>query len=71
MNTNLIHNILNVLGVVVASLIAFDWTTFGFDPAVAAQIAGGVLLLQNVIKLGINVTRDGLGGLVKDQPPVQ
>jgi len=71
MNSNLIHNILNLAGVVVGSLVAFDWTSLGLAPAAAATVAGGLLTAQSLIKLGINVSRDGLSGLVQPQPPVQ
>ena len=70
MNSNLFHNLLNVVGLVVGTLIAFDWATLGLDPVTAAKVAGGVLLADKVIKLGINITRDGVTGRVKNQPPV-
>lgn len=71
MNSNLLHNILNLIGLVVGALVTVDWTAFGMSPATAAAVAGGVLLAQNAIKLVINVFRDGVSGLVKAQPPVQ
>jgi hypothetical protein len=70
MNTNAFHNILNLIGLIVGSLITFDWAGLGLSPAVAATIAGGVLLADKVIKLAMNITRDGIGGLFKVQPPV-
>jgi len=71
MNTNAIHNILNFIGLIVGALIAYDWTTLGLSPGTAATVAGAVLLADKVIKLAINVTRDGIGGLFAQQPPVQ
>ncbi len=71
MNTNAIHNILNLIGLIVGALITFDWTQLGLDASQAAFIAGGVLLADKVIKFAINIFRDGLGGLFKAQPPVQ
>lgn len=70
MNTNAIHNILNILGLIVGSLIAFDWASLGLAPATAAMIASGFLIADKIIKLGMNITRDGFGGLFKTQPPV-
>ncbi len=70
MNTNALHNILNILGLIVGSLIAFDWASLGLAPETAAMIASGFLLADKIIKLGINVLRDGMGGLFKPQPPV-
>ena len=66
----MLHNILNLLGLVIGSLIAFDWAGLGLSPSVAAAIASGVLIADKVIKLAINVLRDGVGGLFKAQPPV-
>lgn len=71
MNTNAIHNILNILGAIFATLIVTDWTSLGLDASQAALVAGWVLLGDKIIKLGMNITRDGLGGLMKPQPPVQ
>lgn len=70
MNTNAIHNILNLLGLMVGSLIMFDWASLGLSPEVAATIASGFILADKVIKFAINIFRDGLGGLFKQQPPV-
>lgn len=71
MNANAIHNILNILGLIVGSLIAFDWASLGLQPQTAAAVASGFLLADKVIKLAMNVMRDGLGGLFAVQPPVQ
>lgn len=65
-NTNLIHNILNMLMVLVPALAAFDWTAF-FDAQTSLRIVGGLALA----KILINVLRDGMLGLYKHQPPVQ
>ncbi|WEZ85755.1 hypothetical protein P6U16_22190 (plasmid) [Rhizobium sp. 32-5/1] len=40
MNTNLFHNILNFIGLIVGTLITFDWTGLGLDPITAAKVAG-------------------------------
>lgn len=71
MNTNAIHNILNLIGLIIGALITFDWTALGFSAEQAALFAGWVLIADKVIKLLINVARDGLSGLFKAQPPVQ
>jgi hypothetical protein len=71
MNTNLIHNILNVIGLIIGALLTYDWTMLGMSDKMAATFAAAVLLVDKIIKLGINLTRDGVSGLVKDQPPVR
>lgn len=70
MNTNAIHNLLNLIGLIVGALITFDWTALGFSAETAAFVAGIVLLADKVIKFAINIFRDGLTGLWKPQPPV-
>lgn len=70
MNTNMIHNILNLIGLIVGALITFDWQSLGFTAEQAALVAGWVLLGDKVIKLLMNIMRDGMGGLFKPQPPV-
>lgn len=71
MNTNLIHNILNVAIIVITGLAGFDWlalgSAVGLDPVLAAKIVTGL----GTLKMIMNVIRDGLAGLVKQQPPVQ
>ncbi len=71
MNTNALHNILNLIGLIVGSLILFDWASLGLSPEMSAAIAGGVLLADKIIKFAINILRDGVGGLWKPQPPVE
>lgn len=66
MNTNFMHNILNLLSLIFGSLVAYDWTAMGFTPA----IAGFIIMAINFLKLVINAARDGLGGMVMPQPPV-
>lgn len=70
MNVNMLHNILNAVGLVIGALITFDWTAFGFSAEQAALFAGWVLIGDKVIKFAMNIFRDGLGGLFKVQPPV-
>ena len=71
MNTNLVHNILNMLGLLVGSMLMFDWTQLGLSATTAGTIGAVFILADKVIKLGINIVRDGITGLVKDQPPVK
>ena len=75
MNTNLVHNILNVAALVVglASLIGCTTTAVGFDCSASLlgpQWGGYAALAFGGIKILMNILRDGLGGLVKTQPPV-
>jgi hypothetical protein len=65
-NSNLAHNLINVLIILVPALEAFDWSPF-FSDAVALQIVG----FLGLAKILINVIRDGFTGLAKEQPPVQ
>jgi hypothetical protein len=65
-NTNLVHNILNVALAVVAVLSLPEVTRL-IPPEYAVFISGVV----GTAKLIINVIRDGIDGLVKDQPPVK
>ncbi len=66
MNTNLLHNVINVLLILVPALEQFDWTPF-FSERTALQIVGAL----GLAKILINVIRDGVSGLAKNQPPVQ
>lgn len=66
MNSNLLHNAINVLIVLIPALSTFDWTAF-FTPEISLKIVGTL----GLIKLAINAYRDGVGGMVAPQPPVQ
>lgn len=70
MNANAFHNILNFIGLIFAAVLTYDWTQLGFTAEQAVVIAGWVLLGDRLIKIGMNLFRDGPGGLFKVQPPV-
>ena len=81
MNTNLFHNIANVTSLALAGMTAvllasgcnqdgdglFDCTTSFINPT---YTTAAIAALQ-VIKIIVNILRDGLDGLAKPQPPVQ
>ena len=81
MNTNLIHNVLNIAIAVLAGVSAFllatgcttlptgqlECSQSWIDPAVAALL---VTVLSG-LKTVINIVRDGFSGLWRSQPPVQ
>jgi hypothetical protein len=65
LNTNLIHNILNVAIGIVGGLAAVDWSI------ITPTRAGLIVAILAGTKTLINVFRDGISGLAKPQPPVQ
>lgn len=65
MNTNLIHNILNTAIVVIPALEALD-----LAPLVGPDKALVIVAVLGLAKIAINLVRDGLFGLAKEQPPV-
>ena len=80
-NTNLWHNVINIvialLAAVTAFLLATGCTTLPtgqlecsaswIDPAYTTTAVTALALLKTVI----NIARDGLAGLSKRQPPVE
>lgn len=66
MNTNLIHNVLN-WAIALVAVFSLPEVMALIPPDLAVKIAGSLAIIKSVI----NVFRDGLGGLVKNQPPVQ
>ena len=66
MNTNLIHNILNILMAGVAALSVPE--VISLFPADTGLMLTGWLA---TLKIVLNVIRDGPTGLVKRQPPVE
>lgn len=82
MNTNLLHNLINIAMIVIAGvtaiLSAMGCTTLpnGELECSAIQflsptLAATILTVLGVVKVLINVIRDGITGLVKEQPPVK
>jgi hypothetical protein len=61
-NTNLLHNILNVVIAILGATATFDWSQF-IGTTLAVKLMAGAALL----KLVINAVRDGLSGMVKPQ----
>ncbi|MBM7048380.1 hypothetical protein [Rhizobium lusitanum] len=80
-NSNLWHNVLTVAMILVAAitagLSAYGCTTLptGALDCSASTIppawSGGIIAALGVLKMVINVARDGVSGLTKPQPPVQ
>ncbi len=79
-NTNMLHNVLNVLitlsALLVAILLATGCTqltdgtlecsqSFIGPGYTAAAVAG-----LSALKIAVNIMRDGVAGLIKPQPPV-
>ena len=66
MNSNLIHNILNI-AIAVVAVVSLPEVMALLPPEIGLTIAG----VAATAKVVINVIRDGISGLVKDQPPVK
>lgn len=80
MNSNLVHNILNIAIAVTAAATAFLMATGCVDTGTTITCeeswinptwAAGAVAVMGVVKTGINLVRDGLKGLTKTQPPVE
>jgi hypothetical protein len=65
-NTNTIHNLLNVAISVMSVWALFDWTQFGLPQNLALRLIAAC----GLVKLTMNAARDGLRGMVEPQPPV-
>lgn len=66
MNTNFAHNIMNVVVMLIGTLIAVDWSTFGLSP----EMTGMVIAALGFIKLLMNAFRDGPANMASPQPAV-
>lgn len=66
MNSNLVHNIINVLIAVIAVLSLPE-----VHQLIPAELSVKIIGVLGVAKLVINTIRDGVSGLTKQQPPVQ
>jgi len=71
MNANAFHNILNYLLAIVGILALQDWTQFGIAPDLALKLVAGFTLAGSILKVIVNIARDGFAGQFKTQPPVQ
>jgi len=65
-NTNLIHNILNAAIVIIPAIEALD-----LAPLIGQDKALVIISALGVAKILINVIRDGVTGMAKQQPPVK
>ncbi|MFT4182664.1 MAG: hypothetical protein QM636_12190 [Rhizobium sp.] len=80
LNTNTIHNVLNILislsALFVAVLLATGCSQFGdgmlecSQSFLSPQITAFAIAGLSAFKIVINIVRDGMSGLVKPQPPV-
>lgn len=81
MNTNLFHNIVNIviaaLAAITAFLIATGCTTLDTGTLECSQSwisptwTTIAITALGVVKVLVNIARDGLTGLTKPQPPVE
>ncbi|NTG74459.1 hypothetical protein G6M02_14120 [Agrobacterium rhizogenes] len=81
LNTNTLHNALNILislsGLLVAVLLAtgctqlLDGTLECSQSSVSPQVTACVIAALGALKVVVNISRDGFAGLIKQQPPVQ
>lgn len=81
LNTNLIHNVLNWVSLLLAGATAIlmtsgctsmvtgaiDCTASWINPIYSAYAISGIMVLKTIL----NVLRDGIGGLFKVQPPIR
>ncbi len=65
MNTNALHNVMNLVLAILAGIEGFNWYVL-FSPDTSLKVAASI----GLAKLVINVWRDGPLGLFKPQPPV-
>jgi len=82
MNTNLLHNIINVVMILVAGITAV-MTAMGCVTLpngelectetlfISPTVATAIVTVLGIVKMLVNVIRDGFSGLAKRQPPVQ
>lgn len=81
MNTNLFHNIANIVMVALAAATAAllatgctslpDGTLDCSGSFIDARWTSIAIMAIGVLKVVVNISRDGLSGLAKPQPPVQ
>ena len=81
LNTNMLHNVLNIMialsALMIAVLLAFgctqsvDGTLECSQSFVAPSYTAYVIAALGALKLVINITRDGISGLIKPQPPIE
>lgn len=82
MNSNLFHNIANILMIVLAGatavLLAMGCTTLDTGAIECSkstflrpELMTIAVTVIGVLKVIVNIARDGFGGLTKPQPPVE
>lgn len=80
MNSNAFHNIVNIVIAALAGLTAILMATGCVEVAGALSCSGSwlspkvaalAITALAVLKVAVNVFRDGFGGMFKPQPPVQ
>lgn len=66
MNSNFLHNLLNI-AIALVAILSLPEVTAVLPPEFGVVVAGVLAALKTVI----NIARDGFGGLFKEQPPVR
>lgn len=82
MNSNLFHNIANIVMIVLAALtaalLAIGCTTLETGALECSkatflrpEMLSIAVMVLGAMKVLVNIIRDGFGGLIKPQPPVE
>lgn len=81
MNSNLFHNLVNFATLILAGLTAAllasgcvetsAGTISCEESFISPNLSAIIITVLMVLKLAVNIVRDGITGLTKKQPPVQ
>lgn len=80
MNSNLFHNLVNVATLVLAGVTAallasgcveVEGSLSCEASFISPELSAIIITVLMVLKLGVNIIRDGIKGLAKKQPPVE
>ena len=81
MNSNLFHNIVNILTLLIGLVTAVLVTTGcieGADGSLSCEasmvdpsLLAWIIPILLILKMMVNIARDGITGLTKKQPPVE
>ncbi len=64
------QNALNLIALLLAAILTYDWSLIGVGPEVSATVAGMVLAADKLVHLGINFLKSYTAAVPPSVPPV-
>lgn len=65
MKLNILHSILLLINVILASIVTFDWTSLGLSATTAGEVSGAIIMASTIVTGLLNWGGKAATGIVQ------